>query len=421
MEKKVLTERQKRERKFLLLLPAFAFPLLTGMFWILGGGKGRAELTAAAGFLMRLPGAHVKPVTRLDKMGYYELARHDSAAERQKLNVQANYARQLGLDAGIIGWEKRPGVAAAKNSIAVEDPNVQRVREKLEELKKAVAGKSLRPERDSGDPKREGAGPERKIGVAAPSMRKEIAQGPDVGKLEKVIKLLQRDEGGDSEMQQLSAVLDKLAAMQRPREDSFRRADGLTMKGAADGVVRGAADAAVVKRQVLTVRALPEEDDTVGGFDSSVVEAIIPEEVVLVSGGELRMELAKDVAIGRQRVAAGTALFGTASLSGERLRVVISAIAVQGRVLPLGLEVDDVDGLPGIYIPGAPVPDALRESAGQELGSLGSGVVTTGLAGQAAGAGVVLARSLMGKKLRPVKVTIPAGYRILLHVKNQAL
>jgi conjugative transposon TraM protein len=171
----------------------------------------------------------------------------------------------------------------------------------------------------------------------------------------------------------------------------------------------------------MSVKAVPDPEDSVRGFDSMAMEAVIPEAQVLLTGGELRLELASNLLIAGHRVPAGTPVYGTASLSGERLRVTISAIAWQEHSYPVNLQVDDEDGLPGIYIPGAPMTDAARESAGSDIGSIGPTMVSTGLAGQAADAGMTLARSLIGKKVRPVRVTIPAGYRVLLHPQNYGL
>ena len=392
----------------LLFMPLVVVPLLTLLFYVGGGGQGREAMVIAAGFLKRLPGAVVGPVTRLDKMGYYELAKRDSVTARQRTVIQSNYARQLGF-----------GDA---------DSNVRRVKEKLEVLKRvvrgpvtrlagSVAGPAVAPAQLVSRPLRAPVMPAERVGAGRPE---------ELGRLAQVMRVLQRDEGGSAEMRELSGVVEKLLALQRGQADTGKRvvaassAPGFVAGGFATGGFAATGSGAVA-RAVLPVRALPEVDDTVGGFDSSRIEAMVPEETVLVSRGELRMELVRDVLIGRQRVPAGTPVFGTVSLSGERLRVAIGAMACEGRMLPVGLEVEDEDGMPGIYIPGAPVSEALRESAGQELGSLGSGVVSTTLAGQAAGAGVVLARSLIGKKIRPVKVTIPAGYRVLLHVQNSGL
>ncbi|GGB20131.1 conjugative transposon protein TraM [Puia dinghuensis] len=415
MEKKVLTKRDSQVRKVLLWMPAVVLPLLTLLFWVVGGGRGKTETVTALGFLMRLPGAHVAPVTRLDKMGYYDLAHRDSVAERQRLAIQQNYARQLGLESS----NGKPGVVLAGGSRSESDTKVVQVKEKLEELKRVVAGKAV----DGTDLRESLRSGGLREGLARGGLRTQADRAPEIERLEKVMNVLQRDEASNGEIRELSAVVEKLLAVQQPRGDTGMT--GETIPGVATQRFQREQVKAGMRMQgaqaVLTVRALPDEADTAGGFDSSVIEALVPEGQVLVSGAEMRLELVRDVQIGRQRVPAGTPLFGTVSLSGERLRVGIGSIAVQGGLLPVNLEVDDEDGMPGIYIPGAPVSESLRESAGQELGSLGPGALATSVAGQAAGAGVVLARSLIGKKVRPVKVTIPAGYRVLLHAKNAAL
>ena len=70
---------------------------------------------------------------------------------------------------------------------------------------------------------------------------------------------------------------------------------------------------------------------------------------------------------------------------------------------------------------GANTAKALRETAEQAAGNFGPTLLSTSLAGEAAGAGMTLARSMLAKKIRPVKVTVPAGYRVILMAQNQGL
>jgi len=274
---------------------------------------------------------------------------------------------------------------------------VERVRQQLSKLKEVI-NSGRRPDNP----------------VPEPVSQRAFRQPPGLDRLEQAMQVLQRDRGSTGEMRELSGVVEQLLALQRSQNDTGRRV-------AAQDARLPLGRASPASRVSVEIKALPEEEDTVGRFDSGRIEAMIPEEVVLVSGGELRMELVRDVSIGRQRVPAGTPVFGIASLSGERLRVTTDAITNEGRLFPVNLEVVDEDGMTGIYIPGAPVSEALRESAGQELSSLGSGLVSTNLTGEAANAGLLLARSMIGKKIRPVKVTIPAGYRVFLTMKNTGL
>ncbi|HEV2483191.1 MAG TPA: conjugative transposon protein TraM [Puia sp.] len=420
MKMKTLSARQLRQAKFLLRVPILAIPLLTLLFWISGGGRSQA-LPVARGFDMFLPPAHVRPIVRLDKTGYYALAQRDSAAARQKARMEASYARVLGLDS-----------ARSPDSIA------HAVQVKLEAVKRTLAGHAVavvhlpvqptaRPAAPSAT--QSAADPDRLIHRPLPPttnldrpLHPPLPPAPNLDRLEKAMSALQHDDAGNAELSSLTAVVEKLAALQTPRHDSVQHHPDQSPR-----------------RSTLTVKALPDPDDTLGAngpvsanealgpydtlcrFDSSAIEAIVPEEQVLVSGGELKLELTRDILLAGQRIPSGTPVYGIASLSGERLRVTIDAISWQGRVFPVQLQVDDEDGLTGIYIPGAPLTDAARESASSEIGAVGPTVVSTGLAGQAANAGMTLARSLIGKKVRPVRVTVPAGYHVLLHPKNDGL
>ena len=395
MQTKVLNAREIREKRVLFRAPLAVVPVLVLLFWFCGGGRGRA-FAAAHGFDMVIPAAHVVSITKTDKMGYYEKAKRDSVAARQRARMEASYAKVLGIDSA-----HSPEVVAKE------------VLEKVEAVKKALAAG------------RSGARLARS--PAGTYDRLPRMPAPDLSRLERIASSLQHDDAGGAEISGLAAVVEKLAALQAPKRDS--------------GVRRREV---VPQRPVSVVRALPDAGDSLlddgplrregalpggalrGGegrswFDSSVIEAIVPEEQVLVSGGELKLELVRDILVDGRRIVAGTTLFGIVSLSGERLRVAVSAVACQGRVFPLQLQVDDEDGLAGIYIPGAPMMDASRESVSSEIGAVGPTVVSTGLAGQAANAGITLTRSLIGKKVRPVWVTVPAGYHVLLHPKNEGL
>jgi hypothetical protein len=382
METKMVTAKEERQRKFLGWGPVIAFPVITLLFWGMGGGHGMAEGYGRAvvhGFNTHVPAAQVSKQAKLNKLDYYAEAAKDSVAARQKREIEENYAKVLGL--GSPDSLRKPGA----------DPAVRSVQEKLAELKQALAAPSART---------------RPAGVAATPTDERT---PTLDRLEQLMGALHRKEaegGGDPAIAQLSGMLDKLTAVQGPGRG----------RDTPSGV-----GVHPERRVTVTVVAVTDVSDTLGGADSTVIEAVSPSEQILVSGGQLRLELVGDISVGGHRIPGGTPVYGTVALSGERLRVTITAIGWQGRVYPVNLAVADADGGTGIYIPGAPASDAVRESAEEATGDIGPTVLSTTLAGQAAGAGVGLARSLIAKKVRPVKVTVPAGYRVFLHVQNQGL
>ena len=120
------------------------------------------------------------------------------------------------------------------------------------------------------------------------------------------------------------------------------------------------------------------------------------------------MEIAKDEFV-----------FGTASLSNERLKITINSIRCQNTILPVSLSVYDVDGIAGIYIPGSINRDVSKESADEAISTLGLTPVDESVGAQAAVAGIQAAKTLASRKIRLIRVTIKSGYQVLLKDNNQ--
>ena len=112
-------------------------------------------------------------------------------------------------------------------------------------------------------------------------------------------------------------------------------------------------------------------------------------------------------------------VYGTASLSNERLKIMINSIRYQNSILPVSLDVYDMDGMAGIYIPGSISRDVSKQSADQAISGIG---LTTGPVIGCTGcqcAGIQAAKTLLSKKVKLVKVNLRAGYQVLLKNSNQ--
>src|SRR5690606_14150569 len=107
-------------------------------------------------------------------------------------------------------------------------------------------------------------------------------------------------------------------------------------------------------------------------------------------------------------------LYGVCALNGERLTISINSIHHANQILPVSLSVFDLDGLEGIYIPGAIARDVAKQSSNQAVQGLQLGSLNPSLEMQAASAGIETAQNLIAKKTRLIKVTVKAGYRVLL-------
>ena len=77
-----------------------------------------------------------------------------------------------------------------------------------------------------------------------------------------------------------------------------------------------------------------------------------------------------------------------------------------------------MDGLAGIYIPGAISRDVAKQSADNSLQLMELTTLDPSLKAQAAAAGINTVKSMLSKKVKQVKVMVKAGYRVLLRDKN---
>ncbi len=85
----------------------------------------------------------------------------------------------------------------------------------------------------------------------------------------------------------------------------------------------------------------------------------------------------------------------------------------------MSLKVYDLDGLEGIYIPGAITRDAAKQASAQSIQDVQLYSMDNSLGVQAATAGIEAAKGLFSKKSKLIKVTVKAGYQILLKDANQ--
>ena len=157
-----------------------------------------------------------------------------------------------------------------------------------------------------------------------------------------------------------------------------------------------------------------DRPDTARRPVEEALEAVIAADQTVMSGSTVALRLARAGSLDGILVPAGQLLYGEASISGERLKLHITSVRVGSLILPVDIQVYDLDGLAGIRVPGAMSRDVSKESAAEAMSGLGLASMDPSLTGQAANAGLQLAKSLASRKVRAVRVAVPAGYRVLL-------
>ncbi|WP_293299814.1 conjugative transposon protein TraM [Pedobacter sp. UBA4863] len=402
-EKSIRGERQK---KFLLVLPLITLPFLTMIFWALGGGqKGMASETATGkGINLELPNASFQKEKSLDKMAYYDDANADSAKIRDQMKTDPYYQQPMGeaqFQTGIGGL----GYVNA-NSMGYANPNEEKVYQKLRELDMAMNSNA----QQSGG-----------YNKATPATNKG-----EIERLEKMIAAMGKTEA-DPEMQQINGMLESILDLQHPeRVQEKLRQHSESKKGQVFAIKKGRPKdpLTTLESKVGTEKSgnsffsLDENNET---EEQNSVTAVIHGDQTVVSGATVKLRLTDDVYINGVLIPSGQFVFGVANLAGERLGIKVDGIRFGNSLFPVSLSVYDIDGLDGIYIPGAISRDVAKSSADRSIQNIGMATLDPSFGAQAAGAGIEAAKSLFSKKVKLVRVNIKAGYQVLLKDEKQKL
>lgn len=421
MEKKEKTVKMIRQRKFLLVLPVMVLPFLTVFFWALGGGKmeaAEASEKAQAGFNLKLPDANIREDKVLDKMGYYDKAKQDSAKFQELLKNDPNYQQ---TERAYMGSEANFGVSDryngnmnySINGSAYNNPNEEKIYQKLAELNKEMN----RTPSYSNDKSYQG--------YAGNNTQNSPVNTSDVDRLEQMMKMMNQPTGEDREMQQLNGMLERILDIQHPdRVQEKIRQSSQVKKGQVYPVTRPRQENTVsvlengknLRENENSFFSLEENSKDV---DQNSIQAVIHENQTLVNGSTVKLRLVNDVQINGVTIPKGNFIYGITSLNGERLGISIDNMRFGNSLFPVELTAYDLDGMDGIYIPGAITRDVAKQSADRSLQTIGMTSLDPSWEMQAAGAGLEAAKGLLSKKVKLVKVKVKAGYQLLLRDEKQ--
>jgi len=420
------TDQFLRQRKFYLVLPLAALPFLTFIYWKLvvkNLDRHPLQEKPSTGLQLSLPPAELKGEQNMDKLAYYHKADQDSANWAQQIKKdpyrQDQYmevadsasSKLLGLSAA----GPKPGHASTSEADARRKQEKQ-LRQRLKALDKALTASHL-PAFENNQPAADSA----------------AERQPEISRLEKMMAQMQNQdltEGQDPEMNRLDGMLDKLLQLQR-QENLGPEPEGIQVANQT----RGLPVKTLTSDDPISLLAAHQDssayaagDSYQTGFygldqqlatgDESGLTAVIDHTQQLVSGNTVQLRLTSPLSVAGTQITANTFVYGIASLSAERLKIKIHSLRSGDLILPVSLSVYDLDGMEGIYIPGA----ISRTVAKQELGShlqgydLDAGGLSVGA--QAASAGIQMSKMLLSRKTRLTQVNLRQGYKVLLRDTN---
>lgn len=404
-----MNSNEKQRRKFLLALPVLILPFITLGFWALGGGTANAEDAAArqTGLNVKLPDAN-NSKGAMDKMAYYDQAAQDSL-KRKEQYAGDPYSR---VDSFADGIDGNPAVGTTiSNGISYQTPAEQKVYDKLAALQKAMDAPTQQAISSSH--------------TAAGSRHPGISTS-DIDRLEKMMTAMQSPSGTDPETVQLNAMLEKILDIQHPErvQDKQKQKEDIH-KGRVYPVTTAENPPRISSLEVTAHAGMQGSgfyglDDSLSFEpDPNAIAAVIHEDQTLVNGSTVKLRLTDGIAVSGNRIPKNSFIYGIAQLDGERLVIKINSLRYRKSIYPVQLSVFDIDGLDGIYIPGAISRDVAKQSGDRSLQNLGLSGYDPSLGAQAVSAGIEATKTLLSKKVKLIKVFVKAGYQVLLRDDKQ--
>jgi len=354
-----MTPQEERKRKLLLFLPLLVLPFLALGFYALGGGKGTTVAQVAAttkGINTSLPGAKLADDKSADKLSLMDKAKRDSASERSHSAAGAFAA---------LGWDTSRFSSPATTAKTAADNEAQ-IKDRLAQIN-------------------------RQINQPAPVSRASVpdyaanSKSADLERLEKLLKQKQQASEPDPQMQQLSGMLDKIMQIQNP------------------SLAKSGDKMPLIAKPDSAFKAIP---------------AIIDGNQKVKPGGVVKLRLKDSITINGIHYPKGQELSGQCAITNQRLLLDIKNIRLGTTIVPVSLSVFSLDGLQGINAPEAELAGAAGDGANGALENMQFLSADYSLTTQAATAGISAAKSLLGKKVKKIRVRLTGGETVLLRINK---
>lgn len=384
------SQKHLRKRKFWLFLPVVIIPFVTIFFWLMSGGTSATMVSKKSGLNFQLPNAQVRKDSAKDKLAFYVAADADSSKRLEQMRMDPY--RQDTVTVNMNAQPPSIVYRQSNNKTAHTTKEADDITVKIAAIQRQIAAS------DRQEPVQIENKPVPLTSIQKPAM----AIMPS-----------------DPEMDAINGTLDKIIAIQHPQKvATINGSSNLASYAVSTG--QGTDTTYFGKGSTRKNQEAFYNDAAGGKSNQEAIAAIIPTDQTLQSGSVVKLELRVPIIINGISLPAGTNVFGIASLDGERLLIRIPSIRYQSSLLPVSLHVYDLDGLEGIYIPDLLSREVAKASADNAIQSVGISGFGLSLKTQAAAAGIGAAKTLLSKKVKQVRVSVAAGYQVLLHDNKQS-
>lgn len=176
------------------------------------------------------------------------------------------------------------------------------------------------------------------------------------------------NEASDWKQQQMSLMREQMMLM-----DSIEKANNPELKEQAkalDRMKKNDKDVDFFLNSTLKVTKASKSADFNSIYkqkESSFIKAVIDENINGFLGSRIRIRLLEDVYVGNAKITKGTPLYALISgFSLQRANLHIVSVMHQNEILPINLNIYDIDGMEGLYVPSSAFREMTR-TMGQNI------------------------------------------------------
>ncbi|MBC9909123.1 conjugative transposon protein TraM [Chitinophaga varians] len=395
--------------KLVKILPLAAFILTVTLYYLFSAFKqtnGRQTPDTISAFNAKLPSPNLdlKNLYK-NKLDIYMDALKDSQ-RLQKERLSDGYLQTSSEMASDVDDLRTAEQNRTTMSLAPVDPNERKVTEAIEKLYKELnkhVDSSTKPTiKMEKEPTIEPPGPQ--------------TSSPEITQLEKIMTSMDTPSAEDPEMKRLEGMLNKILQIQN---------GGKTLSGT---VTPDSTEVSAVSTTPETALPVPDHTsanefyglssgshllDTLPSYKYGIL-AEIPDNQTVKDGSIVKFRLLQDIYIKGSKIPIGSFVYGLCRLGTERLDISIKNAVYKNALYPIDLSVYDLDGIPGVYVPGAMSRDVAKQGISQAIQNLELYSMDPGIGAQAAAAGVQAAKSLISKRSKTISLSLKAGHTVLL-------
>lgn len=415
--------KRTKKQKLLILLPVF----LIGIAGLIFAGINLLKTTpdsppkteTKSALNTHLPSPEL-PVKQKNKLEIYMEAARDSAKRQAEWEKDPNSKRfydPAPPEVAKLGEHTHVGHAKARidpsSSTDNMDPNEKKVNDRLQKLYTALDQSNTTTKQE-------------KIPMvkSVSSLEAVSPTSPETERLEKLLQEARRpDTVSDPNLDRVEKVLDKVLEIQHPeRTTAHPETTQSYPSPTVYSVTTNPTDSGAIEIPYNGPDesgpngffGLEQEQDTEAAPKTTTIQAVVPDDQVLQSGSTIKLRLMQDIFVGGHRIPANNFIYGTCAVTNQRLQIQLTSVVSNNEIFPIALKVYDLDGMEGIFVPGAVTRDVTKEGFSQGVSGMGLTSFSTSLGAQATAAGIETAKNLISKKVKAVIVTVRAGHRVLL-------